>query len=82
MRPYLKFKKITLHILKYIEFWCHLQLNILVGKDSKDICLVEKTTMFEIAQIILPIVKHNLQFTLNELLNTTDIKFYELHVMC
>lgn len=52
----------------------HLQLNILMGKNSKDICLEEKAIKPEIAQTTLPIVKYNLQFTLNENLNTTDIK--------
>lgn len=45
-----------------------------MGKNSKDICLVEKTIKPEIAQITLPIIKHNLQFTLIENLNTMDIK--------
>lgn len=45
-----------------------------MGKNSKDICLVEKTIKPKIAQITLPIIKHNLQFTLIENLNTTDIK--------
>lgn len=45
-----------------------------MGKNSKDICLEEKAIKPEIAQTTLPIVKYNLQFTLNENLNTTDIK--------